>query len=136
MVLLKGLPPENTGIDTGIVFLSRRIAEFLGDGNFTTPRGSRYKIRSAVRLSLLLKIMLDSLPYHTYVSISSRAISRHRISIHQAESPVKSPCTLEIAQFTPRLLSTQQASTPCTSYSSIPAVVLRVGPERSFDFQQ
>jgi len=32
------------------VFLSRRIAELLGDGNFTTPlRGPRYKIRSAVR---------------------------------------------------------------------------------------
>jgi len=42
--------PENIGVDTGIVFLSRRIAELLGGGNFTTPpRGPRYKIRSAVR---------------------------------------------------------------------------------------
>jgi len=29
--------PENIGVDTGIVFLSRRIAELLGGGNFTTP---------------------------------------------------------------------------------------------------
>jgi len=28
---------ENIGLDTGIVFLSRRIAELLGGGNFTTP---------------------------------------------------------------------------------------------------
>jgi len=37
--------PENIGVDTGIVLLSRRIAELLGGGNFTTPpRGPRYKI--------------------------------------------------------------------------------------------
>jgi len=41
--------PENLGVDTRIVFLSRRIAELLGGGNFTTPRDLRYKIRSAVR---------------------------------------------------------------------------------------
>jgi len=29
--------PKNIGVDTGIVFLSRRIAELLGCGNFTTP---------------------------------------------------------------------------------------------------
>jgi len=29
--------PENIGVDTGIVFLSRRIAELIGGGNFTTP---------------------------------------------------------------------------------------------------
>jgi len=41
---------ENIGVDTGILFLSRRIAELLGGGNFTPPRGPRYKIdRSAVR---------------------------------------------------------------------------------------
>jgi len=49
--------PENIGVDTGIVFLSRRIAELLGGGNFTTlPRGPRYQIRSAVR-GLLLMLM-------------------------------------------------------------------------------
>jgi len=40
---------ENIGIDTGIVFLSRWIVELLGGGNFNTPRGPPYKIRSAVR---------------------------------------------------------------------------------------
>jgi len=34
---IKMFTPENIGIDTGIVFLSRRIAELLGGGNFTTP---------------------------------------------------------------------------------------------------
>jgi len=41
--------PKNLGVNTKIVFLSRRIAELLGGGNFTTHRGPRYKIRSAVR---------------------------------------------------------------------------------------
>jgi len=41
MVPLKSLPPENIRIDSGIVFLSRWIAELLGGGNFTTPRGPR-----------------------------------------------------------------------------------------------
>jgi hypothetical protein len=44
MVPLRSWYPENIGMDTGIMFLSRRIAELLGDG-----RVSRYKIRSAVR---------------------------------------------------------------------------------------
>jgi len=53
------------GVDTGIVFLSRRIAELLGGGNFTTPpRDPRYKIRSAVRglrsnVLLLLEMIFD-----------------------------------------------------------------------------
>jgi len=39
--------PENIGIDTGIMFLSPRIAELLV--TLPPPRGPRYKIRSAVR---------------------------------------------------------------------------------------
>jgi len=42
MVSLKSLPPENIGVDTGIVFLSRRNAELLVGGNFTTPPSVRF----------------------------------------------------------------------------------------------
>jgi len=35
--------PDNIGVDTRIVFLSRWIAELLGGVNFTTPRSPRYK---------------------------------------------------------------------------------------------
>jgi len=56
--------PENIGIDTGIMFLSRRIVELLGDGNFTPPRGPRYVIRSAVRglnFNVNYSILLDKI---------------------------------------------------------------------------
>jgi len=33
--------PQNIRVDTGIVFLSRQIAELLGGGNFTTPPAVR-----------------------------------------------------------------------------------------------
>jgi len=39
--------PENIGVDTKIVFLSRRIAELLGGGNFTTP--PRFALQNSVR---------------------------------------------------------------------------------------
>jgi len=54
--------PRKHGVDTEIVFLSRRIAELLGGVNFTTPRGPRYKIRSTVRgLNNMLRLYLLSM---------------------------------------------------------------------------
>ena len=43
------LYPENMGVDTEIMSVSRPVPEIQGGGKFTTPRRLRYKIRSAVR---------------------------------------------------------------------------------------
>jgi hypothetical protein len=50
---IENFTPENIALDSGIMFLSRRIAELPGVGIIATPldpsRGSRYELRSAVR---------------------------------------------------------------------------------------
>jgi len=69
---MKTFTPENIGVDTGIVFLSRRIAELLGVVTLLPPRPA---LQNSVRCPRLNNYFLSVFINETYEEVEEEAFS-------------------------------------------------------------